>query len=209
MRNIVIIGDGDTGKTTLANALLGWDIFPQSHEYVPAPTTHVQSHALGEQMLLTDTPGYSLLWETVPEDTIRAVSGADTLIVLLSEELAEEDFDLPGEDPDWESRREKEEKLLKGILEHSNTRDIFFVIPYDTGDWPQGQVPLTQALRLARNRFSPLTCHAEQAFFCIDPRKALLGAIEADDAAVAESGIGLLQAALFSRQEEYNDSYIG
>lgn len=198
IRNVVIIGGEDTGKTTLANALLGWDVFPQSYEYVSIPTTENASQRLTEAIQLTDTPGYSLLWKTVPEAVNYAVSRADTIVVLLSEELAEDDVDIPSADPEWEERRGAEATLLRKILENAHTRDIYFVIPYDTQDWPEGQVPLRQALCLAGKRFASMSAHGTDGFFCVDPMKALIGAIEADDEAVGQSGILPLKAALLA-----------
>lgn len=168
---------------------LGWDILPQSYEYVPAPTVVSASQMMTDTIRLIDTPGYSLLWKTVPEDTAAAVSKADMLIVMLSEELAEDKMDIPSVDPEWEARRAREAELLAGLLANCESRDIFFVIPYDAEDWPEGNVPVTQAVRLAQERFASFSCRGRDGFFCIDPMKALIGAIEADDEAVDASGI--------------------
>lgn len=199
MRELVVIGAEEIGKTTLANALMGWDYFPQSYEYVAVPTTEKLSRITPELGRITDTPGYSLLWYTVPEDTLTAVAQADTVVVLLNEELASEDVDIPTEDPDWEAHRAGEAELLRKLFKNTKTRDIYFVIPYDHCEWPEEEeVPLSQAMRLARKRFSQMTDHGEAAFFCVDPMKALIGAIEADDEAIEQSGILPLKAALMS-----------
>lgn len=196
VRNIVIVGGEETGKTTLANALLGKDEFPQADEYIALPTTRADSRMLTRYDQVTDTPGYSLLWNTIHEDTLDAVSGADTLIVLLSEELAEEELDIPSADPEWEERRSEEADLLRKLLAHTKSRDIYFVIPYNTKDWPGGQVPLSQGLRLARERFSGFTSHGTDGFFCIDPMKALVAELELNQEALEESGILPLKARL-------------
>ena len=195
MKELTIIGSMDMGKTTLANALLGWDLFPQAYDYLSVPTLNNQSRILPGYGRITDTPGYSLLWNEVPEDVVTAVDQADTVIVLLSEILAEEGFDLSAFDPDWEQDREAEKTLLEKLLA-GRTRDIYFVIPYDSQEWGEEPVPLSMPLRLARQRFSCLTDRGEAGFFCIDPMKALIGAIEADGDAVAQSGILELKAAL-------------
>lgn len=201
VKHIVVIGAEETGKTALVNALLGWDILPQSYDGIQVRTTVCETCRLQEGVYLTDTPGYSLLWDTVPEATVAAVSRADTVIVMLSEELAEEEFDIPSLDPEWEDRRAAEAALLSQLLETQKKRDVYFVIPYDATYWPDGQVPLSQALRLARKRFAALSCHAEEGFFCIDPMLALIGAIEDDAREIEDSGILPLKARLTENQK--------
>lgn len=196
IKDVVVIGAKETGKTTLVNALLGWDILPQSFDGYQLQTKACMRCRLTESVYLTDTPGYDLLWGTVPEATAAAVAGADTLVVLLSEELVEEGFDIPSLDPEWESRREAEAVLLQRLLAAGKTRDIYFVIPYDTADWPDDQVPLSQSLRLARRRFGAMSRHGDAGFFCIDPMLALIGAIEDDARELEDSGILPLQAIL-------------
>jgi len=195
-KNVVVIGAKETGKTTLVNALLGWDFLPQSYDGIVISTTRCECRQMTESVYLTDTPGYSLLWETVPEETAAAASLADTVIVMLSEELAEEDIDLPSVDPEWEGRRAAEAALLRSLLENRKNRDVYFVIPFDATYWPDGEVPLTQALRLARKRFSAMSCHGDEGFFCIDPMLALIGAIEDDPKELEDSGILPLKARL-------------
>lgn len=193
IRNIVIIGEEAIGKTTLANALLGWDIFPQSSDDEYVPTEEVASQMLTDSIRLTDTPGYDSWWNHVPDDVVKAVSQADTVIVLLDEVLAEEGF-FPADDPDWEKHLLAEEALLQKLLE--NTRDLFFVIPYDRRESPPEQYPPAQALCLARERFSSMSDHGDAGFFCVEPMKALIGAIEADEEAITQSGILPLKSAL-------------
>ena len=77
MRELVIVGEEEIGKTTLANALLGWDVFPQSTWDLYMPTEEPASRMLTEGIRLTDTPGYDLLWFEVPESVNEAVSQAD------------------------------------------------------------------------------------------------------------------------------------
>lgn len=189
VRNIVVIGAADTGKTTLANALMEKDnAFHQGFWDVYIPTETVESQMLRPGLQLTDTPGYSPLFQWIPQETVEAVAFADTLVVLLSEELADEVEDIPSLDPDWESRRNGEAELLKTLLD-GKTRDIYFVLPYYTGDWPEGEVPCSQGLRLARKRFAHFSCHGEDGFFCIDPMEALMGALELDQEKLESSGI--------------------
>ena len=196
MKNVVVIGDEEIGKTTLINALLGWDILPQSYDGIYIHTETCIWQQLTETVFLTDTPGYSLLWNTIPEETASAVSEADTIVVMLSEELAEEGIDIPSMDMEWETCRVSEAALLSRLLEQGNTRDIYFVLPCDKQEWPEREVPLTQYLRLARKRFGGMTCHGEAGVFCIDPMQALIAAIEDDEAALKQSGILPLKAKL-------------
>ncbi len=194
-REVVVIGAEDTGKTTLINALLGWDVLPQAYDFLPMPTTEKKSVQLSDDCWITDTPGYSLLWNTVPEDTVAAVADADTLVVLLSEELVEDGVDMSDLDTEWEPRRAAEKDLLEKLLA-GKTRDIYFVIPYDRGEWPYGYVPLKEGTRLAKARFASMTDHGGRGFFCIEPMKALIGAIEANEQAIERSGILKLKKAL-------------
>ena len=195
IKNVVVIGGEETGKTTLINALLGWDILPQSYDGIYIHTETCVRQQLTDTVSLTDTPGYSLLWNTVPEETTSAVSGADTIVVMLSEELAEK-MDAPSADPEWATCRVSEAALLSRLLEQGNTRDIYFVLPCDKWEWPEMEVPLTQELYLARKQFGGMTCHGETGFFCIDPMQALIAAIEDDKAMLNQSGILPLKAKL-------------
>lgn len=195
MKNVVVIGDEEIGKTTLINALLGWDILPQSYDGIYIHTETCISQQLTETVFLTDTPGYSLLWNTIPEETASAVSEADTIVIMLSEELAEE-MDIHAADLEWETCRVSEAALLSRLLEQGNTRDIYFVLPCDKQEWPETEVPLTQRLHPARKQFGGMTCHGESGFFCIDPMQALIAAIEDDEAALKQSGILPLKAKL-------------
>ena len=61
VKELVIVGEQEIGKTTLANALLGWDIFPQSTWDLYIPTEETASKMLTESIRLIDTPGYDLL----------------------------------------------------------------------------------------------------------------------------------------------------
>ena len=121
MRELVMVGETEIGKTTLANALLGWDLFPQTNDGWYMPTKENASRMLTEEIRLTDTPGYDARWKQVPEALVQAVSRADTLVVLLSGNLVEEDSDLPDLDPDWDARRSEEERLLKDLLGKGRT----------------------------------------------------------------------------------------
>ena len=197
MREVVIVGEEGLGKTTLANALLGWDVFPQSDWDLYIPTEKNASQMLTAKIRLTDTPGYDLWWQKMPESVVEAISKADTVIVLLEREEDTKDPDEAFEDePQWKERQQAEEKLQKDLLEQARTRDIYFVIPYDSAGWQEEPVPKAQWLRLARARYGSMTEHGEAGFFCVDPVKALVGEIEADAAAIADSGIVPLKEAL-------------
>lgn len=199
IKNVVFLGSEEIGKTTLANALLEKDIFPQSYDGVYVPTRVCASHMMAEGIRLTDTPGYSLWWKTVPEEVVEAAAEADTLIVLLDENLAEEAYDLSA-DPDWEADRAREEQLLDTLL-RGKTRDIYFVIPYSREEWGEEPVPLTQALRMARARFARFTDHGGAGFFCIEPMQALEGELWADDEMITLSGIRPLKAKILGEDE--------
>ena len=95
IRNIVLLGDTETGKTTLANALMEKDnAFHQGFWDIYIPTETVASRMLAPDLQLTDTPGYCLMHDQIPEETLEAAAAADTLVVLLCEELAEEEEDM-------------------------------------------------------------------------------------------------------------------
>lgn len=204
MKELVIIGEEEIGKTTLANALLGWDIFPQSDGDLYIPTEKAASQMLTEHIRLIDTPGYDLWWYQVPEAVNEAVSRADTIIMMLKGLGAEEDVDPECADPEeaeeirrWLEDLAKEEKLQTDLLSKAKTRDIYFVIPFYSKDGPLDQSELDQDLARAKDRFASLSDHGEAGVFCVDPVMALVAAIEDDQEALAKSGILPLKAALF------------
>ena len=208
VKELVIIGEEEIGKTTLANALLGWDIFPQSTWDLYIPTEETASKMLTESIRLIDTPGYDLLWYQVPDSVNEAVSNADTIIMMFTGFSDESDLDMenaPLEDIEefnrWLGKLAKEEKLQKELLAKAKTRDIYFVLPFYSEDGPLDQEELDRDLRRAKERFAHLTDHGENGFFCIDPMMALIAAIEDDQGALAQSGILPLKAALQGTEE--------
>lgn len=208
VKELVIVGEEEIGKTTLANALLGWDIFPQSTWDLYIPTEQPASQMLTDHIRLTDTPGYDLLWYQVPEVVNEAVSRADTLIMIFKGFYTEEDVDPESTDPEqleeyrgWVESLAKEEKLLKELLAKAKTRDIYFVIPFYSEDGPLDHEELNQDLARAKERFASFSDHGEEGFFCIDPMMALVAAIEDDHAALEKSGILPLKAALLGAKE--------
>jgi len=208
VKELVIVGEEEIGKTTLANALLGWDIFPQSTWDLYIPTEETASKMLTESIRLIDTPGYDFLWYQVPDSVNEAVSNADTIIMMFTGFSDENDLDMenaPLEDIEefnrWLGKLAKEEKLQKELLAKAKTRDIFFVIPFFSEDGPLDQEELDRDLRRAKERFAHLTDHGENGFFCIDPMMALIAAIEDDQEALAQSGILPLKAALQGTEE--------
>ena len=208
MKELVIIGEEEIGKTTLANALLGWDVFPQSTWDLYIPTEEPASQMLTDGIRLTDTPGYDLWWYRVPEAAEEAVSRADTIIFMLKGLCAEEDADLEYGDLEYieEVRRwiedlAKEEKLQTDLLAKAKTRDIYFVIPFYSEDDPLDREELDRDLTRAKERFASFSDHGEDGFFCIDPMMALIAAIEDDHAALEASGILALRAALLGEEE--------
>ena len=123
VKELVIIGEEEIGKTTLANALLGWDIFPQTNDGWYARTEENASQMLSDSIRLTDTPGYDLWWYKVPESVNEAVSRADTIIMMFNGFGIEEDVDPESADPEemqeireWLENLAKEEKLQKELL---------------------------------------------------------------------------------------------
>lgn len=208
VKELVIVGEEEIGKTTLANALLGWDIFPQSTWDLYIPTEETASKMLTESIRLIDTPGYDLLWYQVPDSVNEAVSNADTIIMMFTGFSDESDLDMenaPLEDIEefnrWLGKLAKEEKLQKELLAKAKTRDIYFVLPFYSEDGPLDQEELDRDLRRAKERFAHLTDHGENGFFCIDPMMALIAAIEDDQEALAQSGILPLKAALQGTEE--------
>lgn len=208
VKELVIVGEGEIGKTTLANALLAWDIFPQSTWDLYIPTEEIASRMLTEHIQLTDTPGYDLWRFEVPETVNGAVSRADTIIMLFKGFGDPSDMDTEPTDPEdaeeirrWLEDLTKEEKLLKGLLAKAKTRDIYFVIPFYNEDGPLEQEELDRDLCRAKERFASFSDHGEEGFFCVDPMMALIAAIEDDNAALEASGILPLKAALVGEKE--------
>lgn len=208
VKELVIVGEDEIGKTTLANALLGWDIFPQSTWDLYIPTEEPASQMLTEHIQLTDTPGYNLWRFEVPETVNEAVSRADTIIMMFKGFGDPSDVDTEPVAPEdaeeirrWLEDLAKEEKLLKGLLAKAKTRDIYFVIPFYSEDGPLEQEELNRDMTRAKKRFSSFSDHGEKGFFCIDPMMALIAAIEDDQEALAQSGILPLKAALLSGEE--------
>lgn len=207
-KELVIVGEEEIGKTTLANALLGWDVFPQSTWDLYIPTEAPASRMLTDGIRLTDTPGYDLLWYQVPDSVNMAVSNADTIIMMFTGFGDESDLDMEDANPDdiaefnrWLEDLAKDEKLQKELLAKAKTRDIYFVLPFYSEDGPLDQEELDRDLRRAKERFAHLTDHGEKGFFCIDPMMALVAAIEDDQDALAKSGILPLKAALLGAKE--------
>lgn len=208
VNELVIVGEEEIGKTTLANALLGWDIFPQSTWDLHIPTERPASKMLTESIRLTDTPGYDFLWYQVPDSVNKAVSNADTIIMMFTGFADESDLDMEDAKPEdieefnrWLENLAKEEKLQKNLLEKAKTRDIYFVLSFYSEDGPLDQEELDRDLRRAKERFAHLSDHGEDGFFCIDPMMALIAAIEDDNDTLEASGILPLKAALLDREE--------
>ena len=208
VKELVIVGEEEIGKTTLANALLGWDIFPQTNDGWYARTEENASQMLSDSIRLTDTPGYDLWWYKVPESVNEAVSRADMIIMMFKGFYAEEDVDPEFTDLEeheeyrrWVESLVKEENLLKELLAKAKTRDIYFVIPLDSEDDPLDREERERDLTRAKERFASFSDHGEDGFFCVDPMMALIAAIEDDHAALEESGILPLKAALLDIEE--------
>lgn len=208
VKELVIVGEEEIGKTTLANALLGWDIFPQSTWDLYIPTKEPASRMLTDNIRLTDTPGYDLWRFEVPEAVNEAVSRADMIIMMVKGFVHPSDMNTkPAAPEDAEEIRRrledfaKEERLLKALLAKAITRDICFVIPFYGEDGPLNREELDRDLRLAKERFAPFSEHGEDSFFCIDPMMALIAAIEDDQDALAKSGILPLKTALLGAKE--------
>lgn len=205
---MIIVGETEIGKTTLANALLGWDIFPQSTWDLYIPTEAPASRMLTDSIRLTDTPGYDFLWYQVPDSVNKAVSNADTIIMMLTGFADESDLGMEDAKPEdieefnhWLDNLAKEEKLQKELLAKAKTRDIYFVLPFYSEDGPLVQEELDRDLRRAKERFAHLSDHGEDGFFCLDPMMALVAAIEDDQDALARAGILPLKAALLGIKE--------
>ena len=207
-KELVIVGEAEIGKTTLANALLGWDIFPQSTWDLYIPTEEPASQMLPFGIRLTDTPGYDLWRFEVPEAVNDAISGADTVIMMFKGFGDPSDVDTEPTNPEdaqeirrWLEDLAKEEKLLKELLAKAKTRDIYFVIPFYSEDGPLEQEELDRDLVRGKERFASYSDHGAEGFFCVDPMMALVAAIEDDAAALEASGILQLKAALLGVKE--------
>lgn len=208
LKEVVIVGEEEIGKTTIANALLGWDIFPQSNDGQYFPTKENTSQLLTKHIQLTDTPGYDLLWYQVPEAVTEAVSRADTIIMVFAGFYDERDFDLNESEPEtldeihrFLANQAKEECLQKELLERANTRDIYFVLPYYSEDGPVDRTELERNLCRAKERFASYSDHGDKSFYCVDPMMGLIAAIEDDQSALKESGILSLRAAVTGSEE--------
>ena len=208
VKELVIVGEEEIGKTTLANSLLGWDIFPQSTWDLYIPTEKATSQMLTDHIRLTDMPGYDLWDFEVPECVNEAVSRADTIIMMFKGFYTEEDVDPEFTDLEnieeysrWVESLAKEEMLLKELLAKAQTRDIYFVIPFCSNGGSIAQEELERDMTRAKARFASFSDHGEKAFFCVDPMMALIAAIEDDNVALEASGILQLKAALLGGEE--------
>lgn len=203
-KELVIVGEEEIGKTTLANALLGWDLFPQSTWDLYIPTEEPASRMLKGNIRLTDTPGYDLRHFSVPEAVAEAVSRADTMVMMFRGFGGPSDVDMGSADPEeihrWSEDLVKEESVLKDLLAKAKTRDICFVIPFYSGDGPLEREDLDRALDRSKERFASFSDHGERGFFCVDPMMALIAAIEDDHTALEASGILPLKAALLGTE---------
>lgn len=99
-KELVIVGEAEIGKTTLANVLLGWDIIPQSTWDLYISTEEPASRMLTGCIQLTDTPGYDLCRFEVPDVVTEVVSRADTIIMMLTGFGDESDLDLENAEPE-------------------------------------------------------------------------------------------------------------
>ena len=205
---LVIIGEEDIGKTTLANALLGWDILPQTNDDRHAHTEENVSRMLTDSIRLTDTPGFDLLWQQVPEAVNEAVANADTIILMCKDLGDLTDVDMEYAEPEeaaeilrWRKKLTAKVELQKSLLARANTRDIYFVLPFYSEDGPFEPWEPEWELQFARAHFAGLSAHGENGFFCIDPMMALIGAIEDDRETLAASGILPLKEALLKEKE--------
>ena len=110
----------------------------------------------------------------------------------------QEEEELAAVVKEWEEDMEQQKTLVKTLLEKSKTKDIFFVIPYDTEELSGKPISLTLCLETAREYYSDMTDNGDAGVFCIDPMMALIAAIEDDKAALEEFGILPLKTALLS-----------
>ena len=194
MKELVIIGQSAVGKTTLCNALLGWDVLPQSNDGCYMKTKKNDSRMLTEHIRLTDTPGYDFNWNKLPEDVLTAVKAADTVVVLLDDVVNDEPESLE-DDPDWMESLAAQKNMLTTILNHAQTRDIVFAIPYEFEEMDEG-LPVEETLQIAKQWFGDLSDRGTEAFFFVDPMKCLVAAIEDDHEVYEQFGAAALKAAL-------------
>lgn len=177
-RRILVMGGQDIGKTTLVNALLGWDILPQATFDDCFPTKGFPEVPWGDRHILIDSPGYDAEKRLCDPGLPEAMEKADILVVM----------------PAMGSRKEAkaEAAFLKALLPD---KPVFFVIAYDADDWPHGKAPLFSARMTALWHYLRIS-HRPDRFFCVDAMAGLVAAIEDDTSVLRTSGIAGLRAAL-------------
>ena len=175
---ILVLGSRDVGKTTLVNALAGWDILPQADDTTCFPTADFPQVPFGENHLLTDSPGYDFSPEEYDPRLPEKIRSADKILILLSMGFRED--------------MAQERRLLKKLLAGVKKETLYFVIPYASGNWAEGKVPLLSMKLAAMVGYRlPLG-----KIFCADAMAGLVAAIEDDADALHASGIARLRARL-------------
>lgn len=177
-RRILVMGSHDIGKTTLCNALLGWDILPQATGNDSFPTKDFIEVSWGKEAIFIDSPGYDAERELCDPRLPEELEKADGIVV------------LPGTGSREERRAEA--AFLKAMLPE---KPVFFVINYDAGDWPKGRFPRFSARMTALRHFLPISRRPDR-FFCVDALAGLVAAVEDDKKALKTSGVARLRAAL-------------
>lgn len=180
-QRILVIGSQDIGKTTLINALLGWDILPQATDWDSFPTEEFTEVPWGENAILVDSPGYDAGRGLYDARLPDAIGKADAVLVMPGMGSREE--------------RQKEAAFLKRLLSGLPEKKLYFVIAYDADDWPGNRAPLFSARAQALWHFLPLSRRPDR-FFCVDAMAGLVAAIEDDVKHLRTSGIAGLRAAL-------------
>lgn len=201
-QSIVVIGETGNGKTTLVNALLRWDILPQVMDDMTHPTEACVTLPLADGFQITDTPGYDSKTRRIDPEVRQAISRADHVVVVLDEETTGIGL-YPGELASLRKLHRKRHKaFLKNLFGETGRKRVYFVIPYDTEEWGDDAVPLEQIRRRVSKRLFPISRYGKASCFCIDSLKALIGEIEADEQAIAQSGIQALRAAILEEENE-------
>lgn len=192
-RNIVVIGAEESGKSTLVNALLRWDILPQAVEGSTCHTETCITVPLEPGWTITDTPGYDVRAGQADPQVRLALADARWVLVVPDVDLLQPQWGWSERNRLYRKWAKRERQILRQLLQGTQPNRVLFVLPYDTEEWLPDKAPTRQLRRWAAARFGFRKC------FCVDSLKALIGEIEADEEAVSSSGIRPLRMRLLGQ----------
>lgn len=181
-KKILILGERDCGKTTLVNALLGWDTLPQATDCYSFPTKEFTEVPWDPGYTLVDSPGYMAGQGHFPPELPAAIREADKILLVTGASCRED--------------MAAEVRLLLPLLAGIPRKKCFLVIPYAAGDWPQGHPNRALCRLRALGGMGSLVGWNLNRIFCVESMAGLIASIEADPLALARTGIPALRAAL-------------